>query len=49
MGVSAFCIAKPGGNFAIHSLEVQAVLIDSHAHLDSSRYAEDREAMLRRA
>ncbi|MGP8188232.1 MAG: TatD family hydrolase, partial [Terracidiphilus sp.] len=25
------------------------MLIDSHAHLDSSRYAEDREAMLRRA
>jgi len=25
------------------------VLIDSHAHLDSERYAEDREAMLRRA
>src|ERR1039458_5085697 len=49
MGVSAFCIAKPSGNFAIHSLEAQAVLIDSHAHLDSSRYAEDREALLRRA
>lgn len=26
-----------------------ALLIDSHAHLDSPRYAEDREAMLRRA
>ena len=25
------------------------MLIDSHAHLDSERYAEDREAMLRRA
>jgi len=25
------------------------LLIDSHAHLDSERYAEDREAMLRRA
>jgi TatD DNase family protein len=25
------------------------VLIDSHAHLDSERYADDREAMLRRA
>ena len=25
------------------------MLIDSHAHLDSPRYAEDREAMLRRA
>jgi TatD DNase family protein len=25
------------------------VLIDSHAHIDSPRYAEDREAMLRRA
>ncbi|MGA3161776.1 MAG: TatD family hydrolase [Terracidiphilus sp.] len=25
------------------------MLIDSHAHLDSSRYAEDREAILRRA
>jgi TatD DNase family protein len=26
-----------------------ALLIDSHAHLDSPRYADDREAMLRRA
>jgi len=25
------------------------LLIDSHAHLDSSRYSDDREAMLRRA
>ena len=25
------------------------MLIDSHAHLDSPRYADDREAMLRRA
>ena len=25
------------------------MLIDSHAHLDSERYADDREAMLRRA
>ncbi len=25
------------------------MLIDSHAHLDSERYAEDREAMLARA
>jgi hypothetical protein len=25
------------------------LLIDSHAHLDSERYADDREAMLRRA
>src|SRR5580698_6397118 len=26
-----------------------ALLIDSHAHLDSPRYADDREEMLRRA
>ncbi len=25
------------------------MLIDSHAHIDSERYAQDREAMLRRA
>ena len=25
------------------------LLIDSHAHLDSPRYSDDREAMLRRA
>jgi TatD DNase family protein len=30
-------------------LETHALLIDSHAHLDSERYAGDREAMLRRA
>jgi TatD DNase family protein len=30
-------------------VEAHAVLIDSHAHLDSPRYADDREAMLRRA
>jgi TatD DNase family protein len=30
-------------------LEVPELLIDSHAHLDSERYADDREAMLRRA
>src|SRR4051794_7361410 len=27
----------------------QILLVDSHAHLDSSRYDEDREAMLHRA
>jgi TatD DNase family protein len=31
------------------SLEARFMLIDSHAHLDSERYAEDREAMLGRA
>jgi TatD DNase family protein len=30
-------------------LEVSFLLIDSHAHLDSPRYADDREAMLARA
>ena len=30
-------------------LETHALLIDSHAHLDSPRYTDDREAMLRRA
>ena len=29
--------------------EIFPLLIDSHAHLDSPRYADDREAMLRRA
>ncbi len=31
------------------TLETQPALIDSHAHLDSARYDEDREAMLLRA
>src|ERR1700728_3266531 len=30
-------------------MEARFLLIDSHAHLDSPRYAEDREAMLQRA
>jgi len=34
---------------ALNALEVPDLLIDSHAHLDSERYADDREAMLRRA
>jgi TatD DNase family protein len=33
----------------MNPMEAHAVLIDSHAHLDSERYADDREAMLRRA
>jgi TatD DNase family protein len=33
----------------MNSLEAHTVLIDSHAHLDSPRYSNDREAMLRRA
>jgi TatD DNase family protein len=33
----------------MHPLEVSLLLIDSHAHLDSERYTDDREAMLRRA
>ena len=33
----------------MHPLEAFPLLIDSHAHLDSERYADDREAMLRRA
>ena len=31
------------------NLEASPMLIDSHAHLDSARYAEDREALLDRA
>ena len=38
------------GNRTAPLLYIEApLLIDSHAHLDSERYAEDREAMLRRA
>ena len=33
----------------MHPLEASLLLIDSHAHLDSERYTDDREAMLRRA
>jgi TatD DNase family protein len=33
----------------MNPLEAHALLIDSHAHLDSPRYSDDREAMLRRA
>ena len=42
---------SPGhkANLAMNPLEARAVLIDSHAHLDSPRYTDDREAMLRRA
>jgi TatD DNase family protein len=32
----------------LQSLEIPVLLIDSHAHLDSERYAEDRAAMLGR-
>jgi len=33
----------------MNPLEFHTVLIDSHAHIDSPRYSNDREAMLRRA
>ncbi|MGO9317009.1 MAG: TatD family hydrolase [Terracidiphilus sp.] len=33
----------------MNTIEAHAVLIDSHAHLDSPRYSDDREEMLRRA
>ncbi len=41
-------VVDPCTESAMHPLEA-SLLIDSHAHLDSERYADDREAMLRRA
>jgi TatD DNase family protein len=47
-GIARLPVAEPRSYSAVHPPEVP-LLIDSHAHLDSERYAEDREAMLRRA
>jgi TatD DNase family protein len=40
---------KGGNAHTPHAAHEARLLIDSHAHLDSPRYAGDREAMLRRA